>query len=73
MVSLSGTPFEDSGRATLPLDGVYKSAYTGPIESLSVPADEYHWPNPSLFGVGTVNSAYAVHSLKLIVLPASNP
>ncbi|MBC8115937.1 MAG: serine/threonine protein kinase [Candidatus Saccharimonas sp.] len=55
------------------LDGEYKSAFTGPIDALSVPADEYHWPDPSLFGLGTVNSAYVVHSLKLTVLPAPNP
>ena len=55
------------------LNGEYKSAFTGPIDSLSVPAAEYHWPDPGLFGLGTVNSAYVVHSLKLIELPASNP
>jgi len=55
------------------LDGEYKSAFTGPIDSLSVPSDEYRWSDPSLFGVGTVNSAYVVHSLKLIELPAAKP
>ena len=64
----------DGDRASLvaSLDGEFKSAFTGPIDSLSVPADEYHWPDPALFGIGTVNSAYVVHSLKLIELPAVN-
>ncbi len=65
----------DGDRASLvaSIDGEFKSAFTGPIDSLSVPADEYHWPDPSLFGIGTVNSAYVVHSLKLLELPAPNP
>ena len=65
----------DGDRASLvaSLDGEYKSAFTGSIDALSVPTVEYHWPDPSLFGIGTVNSAYVVHSLKLIELPAPNP
>ena len=55
------------------LDGEYKSAFTGQIDALSVPPDEYHWPDPALLGIGTVNSAYVVHSLKLIELPVPNP
>lgn len=65
----------DGDRASLvaKLDGEYKTAFTGPINALSVPADEYHWPDSSLFGIGTINSAYVVHSLKLIELPVPKP
>ena len=65
----------DGDRASLvaSLNGEYKSAFTGPINALSVPAGEYHWPDPALFGLGTVNSAYVVHSLKLIELPVPKP
>ena len=65
----------DGDRASLvaSLNGEYKSAFTGSIDSLSVPADEYRWPGPSLFGIGTVNSAYVVHSLKINELLAVKP
>lgn len=66
VVGLNG----DRASLVASLDGKYKSAFTGPIDALSVPTVEYHWPDPSLFGIGTVNSAYVVHSLKLIELPA---
>ncbi len=47
------------------LNGQTIATYVGPVSSLSVPV-EYRWPDPGSVGLGTVNSAYTVHSVKLL-------
>jgi serine/threonine protein kinase len=38
--------------------------FSGLVSDLSVP-EEYRWPDAAVFGVGTVNSMYTIHSLRL--------
>lgn len=48
------------------LDGIQKSSFVGRSTELSVPLKEYRWPDPELMGLGTVNSGYVIHSIRVL-------
>jgi len=56
---------DDLAMLTATLDGKPITSHSGPVNDLWVPKAEYRWPDPDLFGVGTVNSSYTIHKLRV--------